>query len=160
MRIANRIEIASTPDQVFPWIAEPEAARRWQRGVEQVEILRSTPEVVGTRFREVVAEGNGSLEMSGEVTGYQPDRSISFRLESRLHAIEVTYSVARQGARSTVEVDTTIRWKFPMNVISLFVGRRMKAGIQRQTAVDLTGLKLLCEAGVDAGAGSPAGIRG
>lgn len=88
-----------------------------------MEMLRATSRVVGTTFREVIEQGNGSLEMHGEITGYRPDRSISFRVESRLHAVDATYSVAGQGSRSTVRVDSTIRWKFPMNVLSLFVGR-------------------------------------
>jgi len=145
MRITIDVDISCGPQEVFPWIARPEKALVWQRGVINGEILRETPEKIGTTFREVMEEDGNRLEMSGVITGYIENELIAFHLESRMHKLDVSYSVAGDKYRSTVTADSTIHWKFPMNMISFVIGRKIKAGILRQTRSEFTELKRLCE---------------
>lgn len=65
MRIAGEIMIAKAPEAVFPRIAEPEKAMRWQRNVKGGEIILSTPDMVGTTFTETIEENGRSLDMRG-----------------------------------------------------------------------------------------------
>ena len=46
---------------------------------------------MGTTFREVVQDENGSLEMQGVITGFEAEKSIAFHLESRLNVVDVEY---------------------------------------------------------------------
>jgi len=147
MKIALAVDIFRKPEDVFPWVAEPEKAMRWQKGVKAGEILKETPERVGTTFREEIAENGNSLVMYGEITNFVPDQLISFHLESRMHKVDVRYSVVWNNNRSTFSIKTTIHWKFPMNVISLIIGRKIRQGIVHQTESELAELKRLCETG-------------
>ena len=145
MKIALAVDIFRKPEDVFPWVAEPEKAMRWQKGVKAGEILKETPERVGTTFREEIAENGNSLVMYGEITNFVPDQLISFHLESRMHKVDVRYSVVWNNNRSTFSIKTAIHWKFPMNVISLIIGRKIRQGIVHQTESELAELKRLCE---------------
>jgi len=145
MEIALAVDIFRKPEEVFPWIAEPDKAMRWQKGVKGGEILKETPEKVGTTFREEMAENGNSLVMYGEITDYIQDQLISFHLESKIQRIDVSYSIVWNNDRSTFAMESTIHWKFPMNVISLVIGRKIREGILQQTESELTALKKLCE---------------
>ena len=91
-------------------------------------------------------EENGkSLVMYGEITGFIPDKSISFHLESKIHKVDVNYSVNGDNNKSTVAVESTIKWRFPMSIICLIIGNKVKAKILQQTKSELIELKRLCE---------------
>jgi len=145
MEIALAIDIFCKPAEVFPWVAEPDKAMRWQKGVKGGEILKEMPEKVGTTFREEMEENGNSLVMYGEITDYVQDQLISFHLESKIHRVDVKYSIVWNIDRSTFAMESTIHWKFPMNVISLVIGRKIREGILHQTESELAELKRLCE---------------
>ena len=145
MKITLAVDIFCAPEGVFPWIAEPDKAMQWQKGVNGGEIIKETPEKVGTTFREEMEEDGKSIVMYGEITDYIQDRLIAFRLESKIHRVDVSYSIEGKEDKSTVTLDSTINWKFPMNIVSLFIGRKIKSGILIQTESELAELKHLCE---------------
>jgi uncharacterized protein YndB with AHSA1/START domain len=148
MKISSSIDIRSTPEVVFGWLSRPEKAMEWMTSVSRTEILEEKPGLVGTAFREVVQDESGALEMRGVVTACEPPRSISFRLASRLNALDVTYCVelAPGGVRLTEEAD--VRWKFPVSVYSLLFGQRLRRGVLAQLQDEFNKLKALCEAPV------------
>jgi hypothetical protein len=145
MNISFSTSIQRHPCEVFAWIDDPDKAMRWQKGVKGGTITRETPERVGTTFTETLEEDGQTLEMIGTITGYQAGRSIAFHLESRLHAVDVTYTVAPEAGGSLVRIDTSIRWKFPFNIMMVFIGAKARAGIIAQTRSELAELKRLCE---------------
>jgi uncharacterized protein YndB with AHSA1/START domain len=162
MRILCEARIEAAPSSVFRWVAEPEKAMRWQGDVKEQEIITASPGVVGTTFREVVEDGSGRLEMRGLITRYVENEVMAFHLVSRIHELEVSYSLApafephAPTAGSTrITVEAAIRWKFPMNLVSLVAARRMRAGLAAQLQSELSILKRLCEAdGADAAVAS------
>lgn len=145
MRILSEIDIARPPDAVFPWIADPRKAMQWQGDVEGGEIIESTPEIVGTTFTETVRDESGRLEMHGTITEYDENRAMGFHLESRIHEFDVRYLLARAGNSTRVSIDTLIRWKFPMNILSRVVGKKMTESLRGKTDEELRELKRLCE---------------
>ena len=146
MRITFSIDLASRPDDVFPWIAEPEKAMLWQKGVMGGKILKETPEKIGTAFTEIMEEGGKSLEMSGVITGYVPNELIAFHLNSKIHEVDVSYAIQGTSKGSTITMESAIRWKFPMNIMSIFIGRKIKEKILKQTEAEFAELAILCEA--------------
>ncbi len=146
MKITAETTIAKPPEEVFPWIAEPENARKWQPGVKETEILAATPDRIGTTFRETVEEDGGALDMEGTITEFVPDRLIGFQIRSRVHDFAVRYRVEAEGRNTKVSIEADIRWKFPMNLVVLFAGRKMEAELRKQMQEELSGLKNYCEA--------------
>jgi hypothetical protein len=143
MRISLSVEVAGSPEEAFPWLDDPQKAMLWQQGVKHARIIHATPERIGTTFVEEMEEEGGSLQMRGVITGYARNELIAFRLESRVHEFDVSYSVARQGRSSLVTVEADVRWKFPLNVMSVVLGRRMKQGIVEQMQAELAVLQQL-----------------
>lgn len=146
MKIVREIGIAKPPEAVFPWIADPQKAMLWQKDVRGGEVRTSTPEVVGTTFIETVEEDGGRLEMTGTITEYRPNRAMGFHLNSRIHEFDVRYSLEGGGKTTRVSMDASIRWKFPMNVISLAVGKKMEKSLGEKMDSELRELKRICEA--------------
>jgi hypothetical protein len=147
MRISTSVEIHCRPEVVFSWLDQPEKAKVWMKSVSKTEIISETPGRVGTTFKETVEETGEGLDMEGEITGYELNRSITFHLQSKIHSLDVTYLVEQQGEFVRLSIDSDIHWKFPVNIISLFMGIKMKAAILSQTSEELNALKELCEKG-------------
>ncbi len=146
MNIEHGIEISRPPEQVFPWIADPDKAMQWQKNVRGGEILIETPEKIGTTFKETIEEDGSELEMHGRITEYVEGDRIGFHIESRIHEFDVIYVVKKTAKGSKVSTKIDIRWKFPMNVISLFIGKKMKASLLEDIEAEFHELKRICEA--------------
>ena len=149
MKITSSIVVKGTPREVFPWIADPAKAARWQSEVSSWNITSGKPVRAGTTFTEVIGDGEGKLEVHGVITAYDPDRRIAFNLDSRVHRLDVDYEVMETEGFSRVIASINIRWKFPMNVVSLFTGRKMQREILGQLKAELAELKNLCGTGVE-----------
>jgi hypothetical protein len=147
MRIRVTCEIARTPEIVFPWLAEPEKAMVWQKNVKGGAIIDKKPEMTGTTFTEVLEENGRTLEMRGTITGYSENRFIGFQLRSRIHEVAVSYTLEARQEASGVTIEANIKWKFPLNIISLVIGRKIKNGIAEQLESEIFDLKRMCEAG-------------
>jgi len=147
MRITYANEILKPPEFVFPWIAEPDKAMQWQKNVKSGEIITNKPEVLGTTFKEVIEEGGNNLEMYGVITRFIRNQIIEFHLESKIHNLDVSYSVEEINKATKIKVDARINWKFPINLLSIFMGDRMKKGIAEQMKSEILELKRICETG-------------
>ena len=145
MKLSFSIDINSPPERVFGWVEHPEKALQWMTSVSGGEILHETPEKVGTTFREFVEEDGQGLEMQGMITGYESGRSISFHLESRVNSVDVTYLVETIPNGTHLSQTANVRWKFPVNVVSLFMGSMMRQNISAQSQKEFEKLKELCE---------------
>ncbi len=145
MKINLHIDIQSTPEYVFSWIDDPEKARMWQNGITEGEILLETPGRVGTRFREVISDEGGELEMEGVITAFEPGRLLSMHLESRLHTVDVTHTVEALPSGARCKQDASIHWKFPVNIMIFLQGKKLREKIISQSQGELEKLKQFCE---------------
>lgn len=145
MNISLSIQVPGAPDEVFPWLDDPEKAMLWQKGVKKAKMLTETSERIGTTFVEEMEEGGKVLEMHGMITAFARNEMIAFHLESRMHEVDACYSVRGGGESSVVMVASTIHWKFPMNLLSLLFGPKIEEGILQQTQAELGELRRLCE---------------
>jgi Polyketide cyclase / dehydrase and lipid transport len=145
MRVACENVISKPPEIVFPWISEPEKAMKWQKNVKGGEILVNKPERVGTTFKETIEENGRSLQMHGTITEYAENRLMGFHLESNIHSVDVSYTVEEMNTQTRVSVFAIIKWKFPMNVLSLFLHKKMERNLAGQLESEILDLKRICE---------------
>jgi uncharacterized protein YndB with AHSA1/START domain len=147
MKMSYSIDINSTPETVFSWLERPEKAMAWMNSVSKTEMLHETPDMVGSIFRETVgAEGNG-MELKGVVTGYQPNKLISFHLESRVNIVDVEYRIEETHTGVRLTQNGNVLWKFPVNILSLLMGSKLRQDIMAQSREEFKKLKELCEGG-------------
>lgn len=144
MNIIYEDEIIAPIEKVFQYIAEPEKAMQWQKNVKGGEIIENKPGIVGTTFTEEIEEGGKSLKMHGVITEYSENEKMRFRLISPMHEVDVIYFVEETGIRTKIRIDTKIKWKFPMNVISIFVGKKMENNIRGDLEKEVNELKEIC----------------
>ena len=145
MRIEYQDEIQQTPEKVFPWISEPEKAMQWQKNVIGGEIIISKPEIIGTTFREVIEENGKSLEMLGIITKYVKNEIMGFHLESKIHEFDISYTIEAIGRTTRLSIKADIKWKFPLNIFSKFIGKKMADELKKQLESEVQDLKKLCE---------------
>jgi carbon monoxide dehydrogenase subunit G len=77
MRIAKTVEIACAPEQLWPFLDEPEKQKLWMKGLLESE--HNGPRGVGSTFRMKIQEGRKAAEYQGEVTAYDPPRHLAVR---------------------------------------------------------------------------------
>ncbi len=61
MNFNYTIDISLKRENIFPWIANPDKAVLWQKGIKESEIIKETPERIGTTFKEVMEENGQEL---------------------------------------------------------------------------------------------------
>jgi hypothetical protein len=144
MKIRYEDEIFQSPDKIFPWIADPEKAMKWQKDVKEGTIITNNPEVIGTTFKETIEESGNTLEMYGTITKYKHDTMIGFHIKSKIHKFDVDYILEETGETTKIFIDVLIIWKFPMNIICLFTGKKIEAKMKKQLQSEVSDLKSLC----------------
>jgi len=145
MKFSYENKILKPPEIVFPWIAEPENAMKWQKKVKGGEILEQKSGMVGTTYKEIIEEDGDTLEMFGTITQYIEDQLIGFHLESKIHTVDVRYALEEIEAGSKISIEAIIQWKFPMNIITLFIGNKIEAGFVQELESEVLELKRICE---------------
>ncbi len=144
MKITFTSEISRSPELVFPWIEDPEKAMKWQKNVKGGEIIDKNPDIIGTTFTETVEEDGNSLPMSGIITKYIKNKMIGFHINSKTHEFDVTYTVERIDKATRLSIDADIHWKFPMNIMSIFLQKKMEEGLKKQMELEVQELRKLC----------------
>ena len=145
MNIKIEENIHQIPERIFPWVAEPEKAMKWQKNVKSGEIIKKEPSIIGTTFKEEIEEDGNTLVMFGKIIKYEENKTIGFHLESKVHKFDVNYSLeaTRELTRFIIEVE--IHWKFPMNFVCLFIGKKIKDNLKRQLKLEVSELRKYCE---------------
>jgi len=145
MRLSFTVDIWSDPETVFSWIADPDMALIWMTSVAGGEIIDRRAGVVGTTFRGWVEEDEGGIEMLGSITAFEPNRRISFRLANLVNERDVEDRIDEVGGCVRLTATSDVRWKFPVNLVSPFVGRAVKRRIVDRSNEEFAWLKQLCE---------------
>ena len=145
MKITHTVEIERQPASVFPWLDDPAKATAWMSSVSRTEILHRTPDLVGTTFRETVADENGSTELEGVVTACRPSQEIAFHLDGQFNEVAVEYRLEEiaNGTRLTMRAE--VHFKGALKVLSYMMWPLFKRKVLDQFRRECAELKRLCE---------------
>lgn len=145
MKISNTIDINAAPEKVFYWISNPSRAMEWMTSVYKTEILHETPGMVGTTFREIIADKNGSTEMRGKVTGYVQNEKMSFHLEGDFNTIDVEYRLEQIDNTTRLTQEANVQLQPLFQILSFIIWPMFKKQIASQSQQEFAKLKELCE---------------
>ncbi len=145
MKLTHTLDIDRRPDQVFPWVADPERAKAWMTSVSRTEILERRPGLVGTTFRETVSDERGSTELTGVVTACSQDQLLAFHLEGRFNAVDVEYRLTETARGTRVTMRADVRFKGPLKVPSALLWPLFRRRVLAQFVEECAALKRLCE---------------
>jgi uncharacterized protein YndB with AHSA1/START domain len=102
-------DIAKPPEEVFPYLFEPDLVPQWTTGLSGYERLDDGPLHTGSRFREHLEVSGQQIDAELEITAYDPPAGAETRTEIRGIDVISTYSLAPDGAgtRLTQTVEAT-----------------------------------------------------
>jgi uncharacterized protein YndB with AHSA1/START domain len=150
MKFKYTMDLDCTPERVWYWLGEPERAKAWQTNVSKTEILEKTPDWVGTTFRETVEENGGSTEMRGVVTKYRENQALAMSMSGKYNAVDVEWRISPMGSITRLTLDSNIRFKSFLRILSIVFRPAFKRDIQRQMDSEYAKLKELCKQNGDA----------
>jgi len=144
VQFLHSVVIRRAPEVVFGWIEDPERARLWQPDVAGGEVPHAEPGMVGTEFREVLADGRGRVEMHGRITEFHPGTSMAVYLQGQGMTVTARYEVSPHPAGTLLRAEQSL-------ALPGRVARLLEPLIRRRVATraraDLQRLKHLCESG-------------
>jgi len=145
MKITYAMEIKTTLEKVWYWIGTPERAMVWQTNVSKTEILRRTPNWIGTTFRETIEENGKGTEMEGVVTDYRENQALAMHLSGKYNVVDVEWRIEERGEYTRLTVYSDIRFKSFIKILSILIRPVFKKKIIEQLQVEFVKLKELCE---------------
>ena len=102
-------DIAKPPEEVFPYLFEPDLVPQWTTGLNGYERLDDGPLGTGSRFREQLEVSGQQIDTELEITAYDPPRGAETRTEIRGIDVISTYTLQPSGGgtRLTQTVEAT-----------------------------------------------------
>ena len=145
MKVNNAIDLNCTPEKVWYWLGDPERAVKWQTNISKTEILNKTPDWVGTTYRERIEENGRGVEMQGVVTEYTENKLLGMHVSGKYNVVDVKWRIEEVGEKARLTVDSDVRFKGFLWVLSLVIRPMFKKTLLRQMQTELENLKELCE---------------
>lgn len=106
--IANSVEIARRPEDVFAYVTDPRRFHEWQDAVVRAEPEGDGPMAAGSRLKLTRRMGKREQTMTSQMTEYDPPRSYAFRVvDGPVRAIGkgVVEPVGEDRSRFSFELD-------------------------------------------------------
>ena len=145
MRIRASITIDRPPDQVFPWVEDPDRAMEWQTQVTGGQIVEEAPGWVGTTFTETITESGRSTELRGTVTAFAKDHYMGFHLEGDHNEVDVLFALEGRDGRTRLTQSAEVQFKGIVRMAGWLLGPILRRRMQAQTHRELLALNALCE---------------
>lgn len=119
----------------------------WMTSVSRTEFLHRTPEMIGTTFREIVADDKGATELQGVVKDYKPNQLISFHLSGPYNVVDVEYRLEPIDGGTRLTQSADVRFKSFLWLMSIVMAPIFKKKVMEQVRREFAKLKELCERG-------------
>ena len=143
MKILFSDAINNSPENIYPWIENPDKARKWQKGVKGGHVIKKTENIIGTTFTETIEEKGRKLEMKGVITKYVKNKIMGFHIESKIHSFDISYSLDKGDDSTKITIDADIKWKFPINIVILFSGKKISKNLENELRSEINELKMM-----------------
>ena len=98
--------IDCTPEQLWPWLEEPDKQKQWMKGLLENVSTSEAPTRVGSTFRMTIKEGRRVAEYEGEVTNYDRHHRLSIKFWGEMMRgieIYVDYQLQDLGDRTRLD---------------------------------------------------------
>jgi carbon monoxide dehydrogenase subunit G len=95
---SHRVEIPRPPADVFPWLLEEDKVPRWTGHLERYERLDGGPLGHGSKVRQVLDVSGRTIDVTLEITGYEPPSGAQTRFSTNGIAVVNSYALEAAGA--------------------------------------------------------------
>ena len=135
-------EINRPVEEVFSFFSNLDNRRQWISGLEELEQTSEGPVGVGTTWRQAVRAMGRRMELTLELTGYEPNKQWNEKIDGGSLQAEgnITFDSVEGGTRVSAVVDLKIGGL--MMLLSPLITRNLK----KQMQADISRLKAVLEA--------------
>ena len=95
---SHSVEIPRPPAEVFPWLLEEDKVPRWTGHLERYERLDDGPLGQGSKVRQVLDVSGRTIDVTLEITGYQPPSGAQTRFSTNGINVISSYALEAAGA--------------------------------------------------------------
>ena len=106
---SHSVEIPRPRAEVFPWLLEEDKVPRWTGHLKRYERLDGGPLGQGSKVRQVLDVSGRTIDVTLEVTGYQPPSGAQTRFST--NGIDVVSSYALEAAGAGTRLTQSIEAK-------------------------------------------------
>ena len=106
---SHSVEVPRPPAEVFPWLLEEDKVPRWTGHLERYERLDGGPLGQGSKVRQVLDVSGRTIDVTLEVTGFQPPSGAQTRFST--NGIDVVSSYALEAAGAGTRLTQSIEAK-------------------------------------------------
>jgi hypothetical protein len=106
---SHSVEIPRPPAEVFPWLLEEDKVPRWTGHLERYERLDGGPLGAGSKVRQVLDVSGRTIDVTLEVTGYEPPSGAQTRFAT--NGIQVVNSYALEAAGAGTRLTQSLEAK-------------------------------------------------
>jgi carbon monoxide dehydrogenase subunit G len=129
------IEVAKTPEEVFPWLYDADKVPQWTSGLEAYEVLGG-PLGAGTKIRETLEVSGTRRSFEEEIVAYDPPASGASRFKLEGIAVESSYRVTPNGAGSKISRSVTAKAeglsaRFLLPIVQPALERKLQADFDK-----------------------------
>ena len=135
---SHRVEIPRSPAEVFPWLLEEEKVPRWTGHLERYERLDGGPLGQGSKVRQVLDVSGRTIDVTLEITGYQPPSGAQTRFST--NGIQVVSSYALEAAGAGTRLTQSIEAK-PSGLAARMLVPVIQPRLEKKLTEDLERLR-------------------
>ncbi len=95
---SHSVEIPRPPAEVFRWLLEEDKVPRWTGHLERYERLDDGPLGQGSKVRQVLDVSGRTIDVTLEITGYQPPSGAQTRFSTNGINVISSYALEAAGA--------------------------------------------------------------
>jgi uncharacterized protein YndB with AHSA1/START domain len=137
---SKSVEIAKPPEEVFPYLFEPDLVPRWTTGLDGYERVDDGAIGRGSRFRQRLEVSGQRIDAELKVTAYDPPRHAGAATEIRGIDVISTYDLAPSGSgtRLTQTVEAKgggLKGRVLIPVIQPHLERKLEADLAALAAL-------------------------
>ncbi len=139
----SRIRVKRPAEEVFAYVADVNRHAEWSNAVQESRLDGFGPVAKGSRYRQTIKFLGRTIEGSGEISDYEPNRRVEFR--SLSGPMSFKWDVVVEGSGN----DTTLVSHGEAEPGGLFklASPMLQGALRRQAENDFRTLKHLLESG-------------
>ncbi len=118
---------------------------QWSNIVVEEEILKVTPEGIGSTFRTVTSEHGRKMRFEGVVTRYEPPTASGIQMEGDAFSLTADYIFEQVDQVTRVTQTSTVHGKGIFRILIPAMGLLMRKSNCQALQDELNRLKMYCE---------------
>jgi len=146
MKVSDSIEIRAPPEEIWPYLTEPDKTKEWFTPLKEFDYIDKNPEGVGSTFHWKERSGKREFDLYFRTTEWVPNRAFGFRMTHGdfMKSYEERWTIEPRNGGSVFSFNDQI--ELPYGPIGKMIGYFAKKQSQADGKMVMANLKRIVEA--------------